>query len=311
MIQPRTNLLRQCAAALSPRLGAPMGALLLLLGAFHTAAASPVSIQYKGLKLNGELLQPARARTDRLVLLVHGTLAHDRMELIVTLQTLLAERQMASLAITLSLAVDDRQGMYPCDAPHRHKLDDALDEIDAWLQWLQPRGVREVVLLGHSLGGNQVARFAAERHREQLKALVLLAPSTWSEQDAALRYHARFNSDLESMRARARTAGADGWLVDVPFLFCNHAKVTGASFLSYYGNDTRRDTPSLLPSIIVPTLVIAGSVDTTVPDVVERTKPYVGVGKTLMVVDGADHFFRDLYAEDVADAIAALVKQQP
>ena len=309
MTQSRTHPPRQSALAI--RLGAPIGVLLLLLGVFHTAMASPVSIQYKGLKLNGELVQPVRARTDRLVLLLHGTLAHHRMELIATLQRLLAERQIASLGITLSLAVDDRQGMYPCDAPHRHKLDDALDEIDAWLQWLQARGVREVVLLGHSLGGNQVARFAAERRREQVKALVLLAPSTWNERDAALRYHARFNKDLETVRARARSTGDDGWLIDVPFLFCNSAKVTGASFLSYYGNDKRRDTPALLPSITVPTLVIAGSADTTVPDVVERTKPYVGAGKTLIVVEDADHFFRDLFAEEVADAIASLVKQQP
>ena len=303
MTQPHTTALRL-------HLGAPFGALLLLLG-INPAVATPVSTQYHGLKLNGELVQPAQARADRLVLLVHGTLAHHGMELISTLQTLLAERQIASLAITLSLGVDDRHGMYPCDAPQRHKLDDALDEIDAWLQWVQPRGVREVVLLGHSLGGNQVARFAAERDRPQLRALVLLAPSTWNERDAALHYRARFNSDIESVRARARTAGADGWLTDVPFLFCNSAKVTGVSFLSYYGNDTRRDTASLLPLVKVPTLIIAGSADTTVPDVVERTKPYVGAGKRLVVIDGADHFFRDLYAEDVADAIAALLKQYP
>jgi alpha/beta superfamily hydrolase len=55
-------------------------------------------------------------------------------------------------------------------------------------------------------------------------------------------------------------------------------------------------------------LVIAGSEDDTVKGLVEKTQPLAdGKRVQLKVVDGADHFFRDLYAEDVADAVQAML----
>ena len=51
--------------------------------------------------------------------------------------------------------------MYDCATPHTHRHADAVEEIGAWLGWLQSQGVAKVALLGHSRGGNQTARFAA------------------------------------------------------------------------------------------------------------------------------------------------------
>ena len=45
--------------------------------------------------------------------------------------------------------------------------------------------------------------------------------------------------------------------------------------------------------------------DTVVPDIIDRVKPLTkSENISLSVVDGADHFFLDLFAEDVADADA-------
>jgi alpha/beta superfamily hydrolase len=53
-------------------------------------------------------------------------------------------------------------------------------------------------------------------------------------------------------------------------------------------------------------LVIAGSEDAVVKGLVEQVQPLASRGLVrLQVIDGADHFFRDLYGEDVADAVAA------
>lgn len=44
--------------------------------------------------------------------------------------------------------------------------------------------------------------------------------------------------------------------------------------------------------------------DTVVPDIAEKVKPLADdEAVTLVTVEGAGHFFLDLYAEDVADAI--------
>lgn len=55
---------------------------------------------------------------------------------------------------------DRGEDMYDCAKPHRHRLVDALDEIAAWVDWLKQRGASDIVLLGHSRGGNQAAWYA-------------------------------------------------------------------------------------------------------------------------------------------------------
>ncbi len=91
---------------------------------------------------------------------------------------------------------------------------------------------------------------------------------------------------------------------------CGPVKVRAKSFLNYHDADPRLDTPSLLLQIVLPTLVIAGSVDTNVPDVAPRTRPYVDADTRLVVIAGADHFFLDFLGEDAADAIAKFLHGQ-
>lgn len=275
-----------------------------LLAVATPAGAGDRSIEHRGLTLNGRLELPeGKSAAEGVVVITHGTLAHNGMELVVTLQGLLAERGLASLAITLGLGLDDRRGFYDCATPHRHSHTDALDEIGAWLDWLEREGIGRVALLGHSRGGNQVAWFAAERDRPAIRAVVLLAPMTWRPEEAAHRYQASHGRDLAGVLATAKAAGPGDLPEPVGFLHCREARVSAASFLSYYAAEPRRDSPSLLPRIAKPTLVIAGSADTTVAGLPERVAAYLDDDTKLAVVEDADHFFRDLFAEDAADAI--------
>jgi alpha/beta superfamily hydrolase len=55
-------------------------------------------------------------------------------------------------------------------------------------------------------------------------------------------------------------------------------------------------------------LVIAGTEDTAVRGLPEKVEPLAdGERIQLLVIDGADHFFRDLYSEDIADTVAELL----
>jgi pimeloyl-ACP methyl ester carboxylesterase len=268
-----------------------------------TTAGEAVQTEHEGLRLNGNL--EGDVGTGPVVLLVHGTLAHHGMELIRTLQDLLAERDLPSLGITLSLGIDDRSGMYDCDVPHRHRHGDALAEIAAWTGWLEGQGASEVILLGHSRGGNQVARLLAV-DGGGVAAAVLLAPLSWDEAEAARADEAR-DVALQPLLERA----ADGESLEgVPFLSCPEATVEGTSFVSYYGPDPAFDTLSLLPEIDVPVLVIAGSDDQVVPGLAERLAGIDQPNVESVVIDGADHFFIEFFAEDVADVVAAFVEEQ-
>jgi pimeloyl-ACP methyl ester carboxylesterase len=292
----------------------PTAGLALLLALSGTApGAEEVTLTQAGLTLNANL-ETARAdwQQDPVVLMTHGTLAHGRMEIMESLQAALKDRGISSLAITLSLGVDNRHGMYACAEPHTHKHEDAVEEIGTWLGWLRTQGVAKVALLGHSRGGNQTARFAAANPDAPVTAVILVAPQTWSEDDAAADYEKRYGKELATLVTRARQLDAEGkggsLLDHVDFIYCPDTTATAAAFVSYYAPDERMDTPRLIPEIKAPVLVIAGSEDEVVKGLVEKVQPLAdGQHVSLTQVAGADHFFRDLYVDEVADAVQALV----
>lgn len=261
-------------------------------------------------------LELAEGKTikDGVVLLTHGTLAHGKMEIITTLQAALLERGISSLAPTLSLGVSNRTGMYDCAVTHTHKHSDAMDEIGLWLNWLKDQGASDVVLAGHSRGGNQTAWFAARNPDPVVSKVVLIAPATWYQDDAAAGFEKSHNRPLKDVMAEAMTlikAGkGDQVMKGTGILYCPGADVTAASFESYYRHDERFHTPHLMPMIGKPILVVVGTEDTVVKGLVEATQPLVDIGTVEMaVVDGADHFFLDLYADDAVDAIEAFIAQ--
>lgn len=284
--------------------------LALLVSAPH---AEELSLSHMDLTLKANLETTNEGwRQGPVVLMTHGTLAHGRMEIMETLQSALKDRGMSSLSMTLSLGLDNRQGMYDCATPHGHAHTDAVEEIGAWLGWLRSQGVTQVALLGHSRGGNQVARFAADRSEASLSAVILIAPQTWSPDSAAADYQRRFGRDLASQLEAARRLQAEGkggeLMRGVGFIYCDDTSATADTFLSYHELDPGMDTPALIPQIKAPVLVVAGTEDDVVPGLVEKVQPQAdGTRVRLMVLDGADHFFRDLYAEEIADAVQALL----
>ncbi len=268
------------------------------------AAAQPgrqVQIEFQGLTLNGWLTEAESPVST--VLMLHGSLAHGNMEIMATLAEAMAENGIDSLRISLSLGQDDRQGMFDCSSPHGHRHGDAIPELAAWTQWLVASGREKFVLLGHSRGTNQVARYAAESP-DEVSAMVLVAPSVYRPGEASLS-----QEQIEALE-RARTlvaAGQGGTLMsDVGVLHCAGAEVTAESFLSYYDPDPGFDTLALAAGSALPVLVVVGSEDPLSEGVADEVAAIESSGSmTLLDIDGADHFFRDLYAYDLVEGMQA------
>lgn len=295
---------------MSARAGVRAALALLALTAAVAARAEPVSIERDGQVLNGFYV-PAPAGGP-VVLMLHGTLAHGDMEIMGTLRSVFEEQGWGALSVTLSLGESERVGMYACESAHRHLASDATAELAAWSDWLADRHAGPVVLLGHSRGALQMAVFAAGGERPGVEALVLVAPPVAAATPAAERYRSRFGLDLEALieRAAALVAAGQGetLLEDVGFLHCEGATVSAASFLSYYGAAAPAGVETLVAASPYPVLVVAGSEDEVVPGLTAALAPRLDPPRIELVeIQGADHFFRDLYAYDVVDAVQAFV----
>jgi len=292
--------------------------LLCLAAMPRPATADPVRLVVDGRGLDGELhLASGKTIRDGLMVLVHGTLAHNRMEIMRALQETLGERGISTVAVTLSMGVSDRRGMYDCATPHRHSNAQAAAEIAAWIDWAGQQGAAKIGLLGHSRGGAQVAWYAAQagdRLPAAVRRIVLVAPATFDPAKAAAEYRARFGADFGAVLKKAQALVAAGkgdtLLTGTDFMYCPKTSVAAATFVDYHSADGRNDAPSQIAAIRRPLLMTVAGADDVVRDLPQRLAAVPKPAQYHVVtVDGADHYFKDLFGEDLADAIAAFWKE--
>jgi pimeloyl-ACP methyl ester carboxylesterase len=266
------------------------------------AAAEPVQIKPSLTRLNANLELPEGKKLagENVVVLVHGTLSHDRQETMAALQKNLRDRGVASLAITLSLGIDDRQGPRACDVVHDYALAGAQREIRLWIEWLNAQRAKSIDLLGFSRGGAQVAAMGPEL--PTVRRIVLVAPTFATALEQAAIYERTFGHPLAPEMEAARKEPLQKRTVD--FLTCKQAPVLNATFLDAY----TELPPRLAAKTGHPTLVVVAGKDEVVPDLGGRLPSDIRP----VVIDGASHFFPDLYGEEAADVIAKfLTADQP
>lgn len=293
------------------------GQFIRYLGAVLLVCAGPldakeVTLLYQGLTLNANLeLAAGKKIADGAILITHGSLAHRGMESLVNFQNLFKEKGYTSLAINLSLGLNNRHGMYDCRIPHRHRYTDAVGEIHAWMDWLKKQGAARAVVLGHSRGAAQTALYAAERKHVLTKAVVLLAPATL-DNASSTDYEERFQQPLALLLEKAqdliRAGKGDTLLEGIGLMTCADTSATAASLVSYY-TGPHLDTMALLSKIDRPVLVVVAGGDEIVVDLEKKVTPSVDGRRIQMkVIENADHFFRDLYADEAVDAIDLFLK---
>lgn len=267
-----------------------------------TSFATEVQIPFEGITLNGDLtLAEDKSLSDGVLILTHGTLAHNKMELIDTLQTLLVDYGISTLSINLSLGIDNRESaMYDCAIPASHKQEDALAEIDAWQNWLDEQGAGPRLVMGHSRGGNQTAQYTLA-HPDRVDAQILLAPATWSYESSIAGYKTNYGQDIEQILANSESMNDDAIIDGASILYCEGSGAQVGSLRSYYANNPNYDTPTVLSQTDTPTLVLAGSLDTVVADLPERMGDLNKDNVEFIIIEDADHFFLDLFADEVVD----------
>ncbi|SKA79620.1 Pimeloyl-ACP methyl ester carboxylesterase [Thiothrix eikelboomii] len=279
----------------------------LLMVAGTSLQAAEVMLKQGDIELRADLeLAEGKSVEEGVVLMLHGTLAHNRMEIMQNVAELLKDNGYNTLNINLSYALDQRPSqMLDCSIEHQHKHEDAVAELEAWMRWLKEQGASKVALLGHSRGGNQVAWFAAEKGSTLLDKVVMVAPATWDSNKATTDYEERYKKPLATVMTEAQKlvdAGKGNTVMELPgFVYCEKAKATADAVISYYRDDKRKNTPDLLSPIKKPMLIVMGSADAVVADLPSKLEGIKQDNLTIETVEGADHFFLDLYADELVE----------
>ncbi len=287
-----------------------------LLVAISAARGEETVLEFKGLDLLGniEIANGKSLKKHGAVLIVHGTLGHHRMEPVASLQNALKLQGVNSLAVTLSLGLDQRKGMYDCAIEQDHRHVDAVEEIAAWLGWLKEQGAKKIALMGHERGASQVALYMtgkkALKPLKIVKRIVLLSPLIWSDEKAGADYLRLSKIPLDGVLAKAKgyiDGNEENTLLEgVTFLDCGQARVTASAFIDYYSPNPKFNTPSLLKSISVPVLILVGSEDREIEDLtLELEKSGALNRKNIQVkqVNGADHLFLPPHISQLSDEV--------
>ncbi|MBC8049629.1 MAG: alpha/beta hydrolase [Chitinophagales bacterium] len=306
--------------ALKASISTACAVLMLGLGLLATgqpAGAAEVATEHQGLDVLGnlELAGGKSLKADGVILLLHDTLAHHRMEVISAQQDILKEQGVNSLAITLSLGLDKRRGMYNCTIEQDHRHDDALEEIDTWVAWLKEKGATSITLGGHGRGAAQAALYAERKNDKAIRRLVLISPLAQSFDTAEAEYQARYRRPLREILVQAEKFvsqdAADELLEGAGFLECPAPKVTAGAFSDYYSASPRFFTPNLMAGVKIPALIVVGDQDRSAAEIMAAMQSQPSKNATLATIPGADHFFSDLFADQLADRIRDFVKKAP
>lgn len=245
-------------------------------------------------------------KSESIALLLHGTRGHKNLELISSLRESLINIGIDSLSINLSYGIKDRNNDFlPCDIHHQHTVKDSLEEIRLWHDFVNQKGYTKVYLIGHSRGAVDILNFYlnVSDNLANLESIFLLAPIIDSDYDNKINYQKNYNVNIESIDIKDN--------IKINFMGCENALVSGKTFKSYYYNSETKSLSDALKSSTARTTIITGSEDQITPDTYDVVQDLLSKNKNIKLfkIDGADHFFRDFYFDDLIEIISTEVEK--
>lgn len=237
------------------------------------------------------------------ILIVHGFLTTNKFHTIVSIVQSFKDEGYTVLAPTLTLGINARKQSVKCNSIHTHTLENDVSEIEAWIKWLESQGKKEIVVIGHSSGSQELLAMLNKGPQPSVKkaiftSLFYLNGSELGTIQAELDYAQKA---LEENNLRPHKYS---------FLFCrNDYYATPESFLSYH-RLTRQYVLNELKNLTIPHYTIMGkadkryqSVGTNWLDELEET------GTNLTIVEGANHFFSSEHEFDLQDILLRTVNK--
>ena len=101
------------------------------------------------------------------VLVLHGIFQTKEFSTIRLIGDHLEDSGYSTLRPTLSLGLDSRRQSLACEAIHTHSMETDITEITKWVDWLQKKTGKPVILVAHSAGATQLVAYL-DKNKDKL-----------------------------------------------------------------------------------------------------------------------------------------------
>lgn len=235
-------------------------------------------------------------------LILHGYLQTRNFPLIYNLADSLSSEGYSVLTPTLSLGVTHRSQSLACEAIHTHSMQDDVNELRYWINWLTARGHKKIVLLGHSFAAVQFLSYVQTQPADEVKQMIFISLSDMEHKFWSTGRVDRKNAvELAKKNTNA--------LENFELGFCRQYRSTAPAYLSYV-TWTQERVLAALHKIAIPYVAIFGDSDSVVSK--EWPAQVRKAGASVTIIPNANHFFGDSSAEfELFEKISLLLKIIP
>ncbi len=246
----------------------------------------------KGVAATAEYMQGDSAMPA--VLLLHGFLQTREFITVRRLADSLHESGYSVLLPNLTLGINVRRESLSCEAIHTHSMQQDLREIANWIDWLEHRTHKQIVLIGHSAGSLQLAAYLNSRVEQPIQHSIFISLIAFGLGPVAS------ETPEDKQRAYLDQQAAPGSLREYGLAYCKRYLTTPEHYLSYVYWD-RATTLEAVSRIQSPISVILGGNDQRISaDWADSLKK---LDLDVIEIKGADHFFDHQYEFDLLETI--------
>ena len=237
------------------------------------------------------------------ILILHGFLTTNKFHTVVSIAKGMHDEGFSVLTPSLSLGINKRKNSIKCNSIHTHTLKNDVDEVGAWIDWLENKGYKEVILVGHSAGSLTLLEQARISNDKRIKSLIFTSLFYLNGEELG-------TMPDEVALAEKRLQEDNKRPHRYNFLFCkNNYFATPQSFLSYLKHD-RSYVLQSMRELTIPHFTIMGSADKRYKKVGENWLEEIEeTGTKLIVVEGANHFFSSEHEFDLQDELIAILSK--
>ena len=282
---------------------------ILTISQVSYSSERAVSIQDdNGIILNGNLL--SRDINKPIFIIVHGTRGYYEMEIINTLSKSLYDEGFNTLAINFSYGFSSKRNTFlECNITHNHSEQSSVNELILWYQYLISIGYKDIYFIGHSRGALNVMQAVTLINDNSLKTF-LLAPMIDTYEGTRDYYRDELKIPYDQI-----ISSDDNYLISkrykkINFLFCENVDVYSKTYRSYLDLSKNKSKYPFTFNIIdllnnskVKSTVFSGTDDEIILDSYKALYSIENKNIKIIEIDGADHFFRDLYLEEIVEYI--------